>query len=344
MPQAAAEFSWLLLRQVSRSFYWTLRALPGRARYPMALAYLLARTTDTIADTDLISVERRLRALEELRDRILGSSTAPLNFGDLAGEQASPAERSLLELAEANVRAMQNLTEADRARVRAVLETISSGQQLDLNRFAGGSASQIRALKTDAELDDYTYKVAGCVGEFWTSICRAHLFPRASLNDELFVQNGVRFGKGLQLVNILRDVPTDLRNGRCYLPEEKLAQVRLSPADLLAVSNESRLRPVYNGYLDRAEDHLRAGWNYTNTVPWSCARVRLACAWPILIGVETLRLLRIHNVLEPTRRIKIERGRVKKLMIKSVLLYPWRSAWRNLPAIRESVASKALFA
>src|SRR5215468_559773 len=99
MAQAAAEFSWPLLKQVSRSFYWTLRALPRRARHPMALAYLLARTTDTIADTDLISVERRLRALQELRERILGNN-APLNFGDLAGEQASPAERSLLELAE----------------------------------------------------------------------------------------------------------------------------------------------------------------------------------------------------------------------------------------------------
>jgi len=304
---------------------------------------LLARTTDTIADTDLISVERRRRALQELRERILANNT-PLNFGDLVGEQASPAERSLLELAEANVQALQNLTEADRSRVRAVLEIITSGQELDLTRFAGGSSSQIRALKTDAELDDYTFKVAGCVGEFWTRICRAHLFPGASLNDESLMQNGVRFGKGLQLVNILRDVPADLRNGRCYLPEEKLSEVRLLPADLLQASNEARFRPVYNCYLDRAEDHLRAGWIYTNTIPWSCARVRLACAWPILIGAETLGLLRIHNVLEPSQRIKLDRMRVKKLMLKSVLLYPWRSAWRNLPAIRESVASKALFA
>jgi len=62
----------------------------------------------------------------------------------------------------------------------------------------------------------------GCVGEFWTRICRAHLFPTAVLDDAFLLSNGVRFGKGLQLVNILRDLPVDLRHGRCYLPSVDL--------------------------------------------------------------------------------------------------------------------------
>ncbi|MCI0869448.1 MAG: squalene/phytoene synthase family protein, partial [Chloroflexi bacterium] len=43
-----------LLKGVSRSFYLTLRVLPGGIREPVGLAYLLARAADTIADTTLI--------------------------------------------------------------------------------------------------------------------------------------------------------------------------------------------------------------------------------------------------------------------------------------------------
>src|ERR1017187_8186609 len=39
---------------------------------PIGLAYLLARTTDTIADTDLVALEQRLEALRQLRERIQG--------------------------------------------------------------------------------------------------------------------------------------------------------------------------------------------------------------------------------------------------------------------------------
>jgi hypothetical protein len=97
--------------------------------------------------------------------------------------------------------------------VRTVLNTITGGQELDLRRFAGASAEKIVALETAAQFDDYTYRVAGCVGEFWTKMCRAHLFPKLRLDDAQLLANGIRFGKGLQLVNILRDLPADLRKG-----------------------------------------------------------------------------------------------------------------------------------
>ncbi|MCX6926622.1 MAG: phytoene/squalene synthase family protein [Verrucomicrobia bacterium] len=249
-----------LLRDVSRSFYLTLRILPGKVRTPIGLAYLLARTTDTIADTELVNAEQRLKALQALRDRIQGRGELPLDFGALARHQGSRAEGVLLEKCEASLALLRGLPSADERFVREVLEIIISGQELDLRRFAGASAQSLVALRTDEELDDYTYRVAGCVGEFWTKVCRAHLFPQAPLDDAFLLVNGVRFGKGLQLVNILRDLATDLRNGRCYLPLERLVDSDLKPDDLLQSANEPRLRSLYHAYLDRAEAHLRAGW------------------------------------------------------------------------------------
>ncbi len=319
-----------LLRRTSRSFYLTLRVLPRAVRPQIGLAYLLARTTDTIADTEIVPAGKRFQALQELRDRILGLSINMLDFTELARQQGVPAERELLVRCDASLALLDDLSATDLPRVRKVLEIIISGQRLDLERFADASAEKVLALKTEAELDDYTYRVAGCVGEFWTTICRAHLFPSEILDDSKFLAEGVRFGKGLQLVNILRDLPADLRKGRCYLPADKLAALGLHPADLLQTGNESKLRPLYQHYLDLAEAHLAAGWVYTNTIPRGQVRVRLGCAWPVLIGLETLKRLRNASVLAPNSRVKISRADVWCIIFRTILRYPFPAAWRKL--------------
>jgi farnesyl-diphosphate farnesyltransferase len=342
MAQASEELLGQLLKEVSRSFYLTLRVLPAKVRSPIGLAYLLARTTDTIADTELVALEQRLEALRQLRERIQDASDTPVDFGDLAQRQGSRAEGVLLEKCEPSLALLRRLPPADGQLVREVLDTITSGQELDLRRFAGASAGSLVALRTDAELDDYTYRVAGCVGKFWTRMCRAHLFPQALVDDAFLLANGVRFGQGLQLVNILRDLAGDLRQGRCYLPADRLAGSGLKPEDLLQPANEPRLRPLYHGYLDRAEAHLLAGWAYTNALPRGCVRVRLGCSWPILIGRETLKLLRTGNPIDPQKRIKVSRRQVRRLRLRSVLLYPWPRAWEKMVRVGKAVASPAL--
>jgi farnesyl-diphosphate farnesyltransferase len=323
-----------LLRQTSRTFYRTLQILPASVRPQISLAYLLARTTDTIADTDILPLESRLEALQSLRARILGNAQRPVDFGALARRQSLPAERALLENCEASLAALRNLSVTDLQLVRKVLDTITSGQELDLRRFQGASAGNIVALQSDTELDDYMYRVAGCVGEFWTDMCIAHLFDLPKLDEQRlavsFAELGVRFGKGLQLVNILRDLAADLRKGRCYLPLDKLTDAGLNPADLLQPASEAKFRPLYQRYLDLAESHLVAGWQYTNLVPRGQMRIRLACAWPILIGLETIKHLRVEYVLDPRRRVKISRAEVRRLVWRSVLSYPWPAAWKKL--------------
>ena len=324
-----------LLKQVSRSFYLTLRVLPRTIRPQIGLAYLLARATDTIADTELVPLDQRLAALQKLRERILGQSSAQLNFGELAQQQGLPAERGLLENTEAGLAILASFSANDQKLIRDVLATITSGQELDLRRF-GGSATgnesnqKIISLETAAELDDYTYRVAGCVGEFWTRMCRAHLFPHVRMDEKQFIADGIRFGKGLQLINILRDLPADLKHGRCYLPAQKLEAAKLLPEILLAPANEHKFLPLFHEHLDQAEAHLAAGWRYTNTLPFGQFRVRLACAWPILIGVRTLEKLRAAKVIELQQRVKVSRGEVRGILFRSLAVSPVPVAWRKL--------------
>ncbi|MGA2264225.1 MAG: phytoene/squalene synthase family protein [Acidobacteriota bacterium] len=329
-----------LLSKVSRSFYLTLRVLPGAIRPQISLAYLLARITDTIADTRLIPVGHRRAALREMRTAIQavaeGRRTEMPDFGELAeaqdapAGQGSPAERALLDNVGEVLEALGSLVPADAHLIRDLLEIITRGQESDLVRFGSASAEQIAALDTDTDLQEYTYCVAGCVGEFWTRMCRAHLFARAELDDTFLLTNGIRFGKGLQLVNILRDLPRDLRQGRCYIPRTRLVECGLEPVALLDATEMGRFRPLYASYLEQAKDLLKAGWAYTNALPQGQMRVHLACAWPALIGVKTLARLRAGNVLDGRQRIKVSRGEVRQLMLRSLLCYPNPRAWDRL--------------
>jgi farnesyl-diphosphate farnesyltransferase len=295
-----AELIGPLLRDVSRSFYLTLRMLPAPLRAPVSVAYLLARATDTIADTDAVPRAKRIGLLRQFQNL-----TRPPDLGALSGQQASAAERRLLEKMPEIFQTLDQFSEADCRRIRDLLEQIITGQIFDLQQFPEG---RLTALQDEAQLDQYTYLVAGCVGEFWTRMCAAYVsgWPASGMEEK-----GVRFGKGLQLVNILRDLPKDLRLGRCYLP---LAQ----PERLLDPARFAEVRDVYQHWLAMAADHLTAGWEYVLAIPRREHRLRLACVWPIWIGQQTLARLGAANPLDPAQRIKITRAEVYRLLARSV--------------------------
>src|SRR5205823_2222250 len=148
-----------------------------------------------------------------------------------APEQSNLAERSLIEKLPALLDWLEELPAGDRIEVRSVLAKINRGQSLDLERFGG--SGEIHALATAAELDEYTYLVAGCVGEFWTRICFAHIDNLSDRAQPEMEELGVKYGKGLQLLNIIRDAGSDLQQGRCYLPIEELERLGVEPEKIL---------------------------------------------------------------------------------------------------------------
>jgi len=322
-----------LLRQVSRSFYLSLAILPRPLREPIGLAYLLARASDTVADTRLLPQAERLRHLATLSTAYAGAPGAdPAALGACAPLQTHAAERELLERVGEALAEVERLPADDRAAVRAVLATITQGQRFDLERFPGEDAAGLAALDTLADLDRYTYLVAGCVGEFWTRLAVAHRPRLAGWNVATTSATGVRFGKALQLTNVLRDVPADLRHGRCYLPARELTALGLAPHDLLDPARTSAARPLLDRLLRDALEHYDAAWRYTLAVPRAEWRMRLACAWPLLIGLGTLAAIARHpNPLAVERPIKISRGAVRAILARSAL-----AVWSDAALRREA--------
>lgn len=307
-----------LLEHTSRSFYITLKALPEGIRAQVGLLYLLARAADTIADSEEGSIEERLRALAEYDLRVKGDSETVPDLSTLAGLQSNPAEAKLLNQISLPISALDQFAEIDKIRLRECLGIIIGGQTLDLERFGGAAEGEPVPLDSENELDDYTYRVAGSVGEFWTHMSLEHLFKTDAETRAKLFETGVRFGKALQLINILRDIPEDLALGRCYIPEPILAENGLAPSDLLDAGNMEKFRPIFDGYIDMAEAHLDAAAEYIGLLPHRQYRLRGACMLPVLIGQRTLILLRSANVLDGDNRIKVMRPEIKQLKNRTI--------------------------
>ena len=309
-----------LLENTSRSFFLTLKVLPHSIRKQVGLLYLLARVADTIADSKTGRVEVLLEALEAW-DRATSQNDVPMNdLSTLADLQSDPAEETLLRNVSISLEALSSISENDLIHIRRCLGIIIGGQTLDLKRFGPANDSQgISSLNNDDELDDYAYRVAGCVGEFWTSMTLAHLVSADGPTSEQMFELGVRFGKALQMINILRDIPEDLRFGRCYIPETRLQAVGLNPEDLTDPNQYEKFRIVHNDLLDITQGHLNAANRYILMLPSNQRRLRIACMLPVIIGQQTVDMLRVNNVLDRNTRIKVPRKESKRIMRKCVI-------------------------
>ena len=311
-----------ILRSVSRSFYLSIRFLPRQLREPIALAYLLARTTDTVADTTRVPGTVRMEALKMFSDGILGKASRKMVVNQVASFvplQENAAERALLDWLSDCLEWLEQIERADRDDIRAVLEKITHGQMLDLHRF--NDTTKVRALETAADLDEYTYLVAGCVGEFWTRLCFRHLRDFASLIQDEMLALGRRYGMGLQLINVLRDAGPDLRAGRCYFPNDELVAIGLSAAQILSESD--RLQPIYKRWMDKAQDGLACGMQYSRAI--RNRRVRAATVLPALIGARTLALLRQAGASALHQTIKVPRREVRAMILSLVVHLASRS-------------------
>ena len=197
-----------LLRRHARTFALTLDLLPRSLREPLGIAYLLARASDTIADSPGIPAVRRLEVLRSLAMLLESGNRGP--WPATAGEGYSAAQEEL-------IRALPHLFSAldgraDRGELLLLWRTILRGQMFDLERIGPGSEPLGRE-----ELEYYCDLVAGSVGVAWTRLIAMH--SPASLRRPVSEMEALaaEYGRGLQLVNILRDRAEDRLLGRCYL-------------------------------------------------------------------------------------------------------------------------------
>lgn len=280
-----------LLREVSRSFYLTIHYLPEAMRPAIAAGYLLARASDSVADTSTAPPAQRRAVLGLMRRAATGRADADdlerlfmQLSGPLAQAQPKAEEYRLLRRFGDCLLMAEALPEQQRVLVREVLDTIINAQSED---------TEAPQYTEATETLRYADAVAGCVGVFWTRLGYAAMgaqFADPAAQD-VMEQAGLRYGRGLQLINMLRDEEEDAARGRRYL------------------AGDSR-----ELWCDRAERYLRDGVDYALRL--RTFRLRFTTLLPALLGLRTLRLLRRRKGGE---RVKISRAAVYGCMLIALL-------------------------
>ncbi|MFM8231393.1 MAG: phytoene/squalene synthase family protein [Chthoniobacterales bacterium] len=291
----------VLLERTSRSFYLTLRLLPRAVRGDASLGYLLARATDTIADTSARPVAQRAALLRSAAASLGREAIEGYVADDWSAAQGDPAERELLgQLPELWRRFAQRPDRAKHRLIR-VMSHILDGQIFDLERFAGDAQPL-----TDEELERYAFLVAGCVGEFWTDLCADELRNFSHDPVDEMRSRARRYGQALQLVNILRDRRMDAALGRVYVREEDVARWRARAREWLSES-----APYCAA--------LRSG------------RLRYATLLPALLGWRTLACdaSRDPALITPA---KVPRSEVRRCLLRALPVWWSRSAVRDVAA------------
>jgi farnesyl-diphosphate farnesyltransferase len=207
-----------LLQKTSRTFALTIPMLREPTRREVSVAYLLFRIIDTFEDATHWSHERRCEALHEFmglmetRDALAATAATARWTADPPLDHTGYLE--LLSQAPRVLAWHGALAAPAREQISQHLRRTASGMITLMGDTPEAGVMRLTSLE---ELRGYCFIVAGIVGQLLTELYLLGTPSLASVADELRARS-VRFGEGLQLVNILKDARHDALEGRSYLP------------------------------------------------------------------------------------------------------------------------------
>lgn len=163
----------------------------------------------------------------------------------------------------------------------------SSFPHLDKGPFFRQMEGQLTDLKvthyaTMQELEHYCYLVAGTVGEMLLPVLRDD-------NGAEVAVNGIALGKGMQIVNIIRDVGEDRARVRRYVPLEIMEKHGYSEQDFEDGVVDERFVAIIHELKAAALNWFRIGMDRLDSYPTESAfSIELAAAFysTILHAVE----------------------------------------------------------
>lgn len=341
-PAAAREFCRRTLPRVSRTFALNIELLGGSLREAVRVAYLLCRAADTIEDRWAGSPDEIESRFDAFTAALAGDDGAAASLATAAPAGGPPAaaapstrhpeaDLDLLAHLPLVLAAFRGLEPGDREAVAEGVLTMSAG----MRRYAARAARRgpdACYVDDEAELRDYCWVVAGCVGVMLTKLHERRAGPEPEGGArERRRQLAPKVGEALQLTNILLDWPADVRRGRCYLPAAWLGEAGLSTRDLAggeapgALALARRLETLAHEALDQVADYL-------DTIAPRHVRYRLFCLWPALWARASIAVAHADPRFPLFGRPKLTRARLWTIAARSLLVLHSRAGTRRMLA------------
>lgn len=214
----------IITKNAKSSFYYTFLFLPKSKRNAMNTIYAFCRITDDIIDTTDKSKEEKFSLIEEWAKELQQALTSTSKF----------------ELLNSTAKVIKDFDMSQQP-----FFDLIEGVKMDLvkNRY-----------ETFDELLLYCYRVASTIG-----LMSIEIFGYKNPATRDYAYN---LGIAMQLTNILRDVKTDLENGRIYLPLEDLKGFNYSEEELLKNVYNQNFIDLMKFEADRAEYFYRKADEY----------------------------------------------------------------------------------
>ncbi|KAF3981713.1 MAG: phytoene/squalene synthase family protein [Methylococcales symbiont of Hymedesmia sp. n. MRB-2018] len=309
------EFQAILLEGVSRTFALTIPQLPNKLYPAVANAYLLCRIVDTIEDEVSLNTQQKEYFCSAFIDIVKTGNNADAFAKELApllSEQTIPAEHSLIQLTDRVITITHSFASEQIEALSCCVETMAKGmptfQALDLS--AG--------LNTMADMDNYCYYVAGCVGEMLAKLF-CHYSADINIHKAELLTLSTSFGQGLQMTNILKDIWDDAQRGVCWLPQDIFTETGFDLKNLTAETNDENFRLGLAHLISIAQQHLHNALKYTQLLPSNETGIRNFCLWALGMAVLTLNNIKKNLDFNHSDQVKITRKDVKKTILASKL-------------------------
>ena len=191
------------LKQTSRTFYIPIVRLPGQLQDATASAYLCMRAIDEIEDTPELDRQTKAQLLRSVSLRL--QEVTDLDSYTRIG-------RDLVEYTDVLPDVSLRIGEWASLAPETIAPRICDATAAMADRMAYW-AEQNWKITTEADLDRYTFSVAGAVGLLLSDLWSWYDGTETNRTQ------AIAFGRGLQAVNIVRNQEEDIQRGVSFLPE-----------------------------------------------------------------------------------------------------------------------------
>ena len=211
------------LKQTSRTFYIPIARLPDKLQDAVASAYLCMRAIDEIEDTPDLDNQTKAYLLRNISLR-LQEITDISDYQDIAADLAPYSD--VLPDVSLSVGEWASLAP------ESIAPRIWDATAAMADRMAYWAEQNWR-ITTEADLNRYTFSVAGAVGLLLSDLWGWYDGTVTNRSQ------AIAFGRGLQAVNIVRNQGEDSLRGVSFIPEgwtnrdiQNYARLQLQQANL----------------------------------------------------------------------------------------------------------------
>ncbi|GGM22142.1 hypothetical protein GCM10011351_05020 [Paraliobacillus quinghaiensis] len=192
-----------VLKLTSRTFYIPINLLEPTLKNTVASAYLCMRAIDEIEDHEMLDPKTK-QALLYATSALLNNENGfdVVKYRQLLKEYESILPEVTLRLGDWIMICPEGIV----GKVKESTSIMANG----MADWAGKGWY----IRSEEELNDYTYYVAGLVGVMLSDIWKWYD------NTETDTDLAIAFGRGLQSVNILRNQQEDHERGVNFIPDE----------------------------------------------------------------------------------------------------------------------------